>query len=679
MSDDFLKLLREAELSRFYVRLRDELHITRLEHFDHVEPEDLQKIGIDDQSVKTLLKLARKHRIAKKQLSLINKLTLLSVRTSTNCKSHQKSLQGVSAPAASNDGGRSSDVNINESGNRITCLIDLKDLNLGRKLGDGFFGEILEAEWLTPNGRHLQVAVKVLKEERMMERRALSEFLKEVESMQHLYHTNLISLHGVVLSPLLIVTELAPLGNLQDFLRKQCRQISILEIWNWAMQVLSGMEYLHSQRYIHRELSSRTILLVSKSTIKLGEFKLMVPLPPNEHYWIMPNGQKITWPLTAPECLTSKKFSYASDIWMFGVILWELFTFGEIPWKGLTGTQIAQKIIEGKCLIQPEACPCEVYGFIRKCWCAHPEKRPAVQEIFRCVLMTSLRFIRTNAKLRKGTKISPSCVSKFLHIDRKIPLQPFRTSPNSRENSQRQRCWLPDADLKKFSSAVQKQFNKSKQIGQQFDSNLQLAPDRGSPSRLLENSVPTVSEAFCSDEILIDINASNENIAHHHEVFAPAKPKLPKEKSESEDQGLSFFKSQLPMDQPPRILPPLPTAPPPALTRKSSRKVIEKPVTTYLCRSLPSTPPYDLLRGVSSQSNFSETVATLSELVPGAPADYVWKALNYTDGNVSDAEKLLKIEQLVKLGLGSQSKCKNILTLTNWNLEAAASALLGSS
>ncbi|XP_061204802.1 activated CDC42 kinase 1 isoform X5 [Neopsephotus bourkii] len=367
-TDWLLELLTELQLQQYFLRIRDELNVTRLSHFEYVKNEDLEKIGMGRPGQRRLWEAVKRRKAMCKRKSWMSKVFSGKRPESELPPQPQSTFRKPPTPPPPEAGGQHS----------LTCLVRERDLSIFEKLGDGSFGVVRRGEWCTPAGKTLDVAVKCLKTDVLSQPEALDDFIREVNAMHSLDHRNLIRLYGVVLShPMKMVTELAPLGSLLDRLRKNQGHFLISTLCQYAIQVAKGMAYLESKRFIHRDLAARNILLASNELVKIGDFGLMRALPKNDDHYVMQEHRKVPFAWCAPESLKTRTFSHASDTWMFGVTLWEMFTYGQEPWIGLNGSQILHKIDkEGERLPRPEDCPQDIYNVMLQCWAHKPEDRP---------------------------------------------------------------------------------------------------------------------------------------------------------------------------------------------------------------------------------------------------------------------------------------------------------------
>ncbi|MFT7796618.1 activated CDC42 kinase 1 isoform X1 [Arapaima gigas] len=386
-----LELLMEVQLEQYFLRVRDELNVTRLSHFDYVKNEDLEKIGMGRPGQRRLWEAVRRRKALCKRKSWMSKVF-----------SGKRPDGDFQARPAITFCKPSSTLPTSECQQQaLTCLISDKDLVLFEKLGDGSFGVVKRGEWLAPTGKVLSVAVKCLKTDVLTQPDALDDFIREVNAMHSLDHQNLIRLYGVVLThPMKMVTELAPLGSLLDRLRKTQGLFLISTLCQYAIQIASGMGYLESRRFIHRDLAARNILLASNDLVKIGDFGLMRALPNNDDHYVMQEHRKVpfAWCVCAPESLKTRTFSHASDTWMFGVTLWEMYTYGQEPWLGLNGSQILHKMDkEGERLPKPEHCPQDIYNVMLQCWAQKPDDRPtfmALREFLVETMPTDMRALQ---------------------------------------------------------------------------------------------------------------------------------------------------------------------------------------------------------------------------------------------------------------------------------------------
>ncbi|XP_059056957.1 activated Cdc42 kinase Ack [Achroia grisella] len=367
------EILRNVQLEQFYLPIRDQLQITRLAHFDYVHADDLERIGISKPGIRRLFDAVRKKKLLLWNRKFWNKL----FGSSSSSVSREKTDLPVKP--------------IQQTEQRTTCIILEKDIILHNELGNGSFGVVKKGEWKVSNqpAQTIPVAVKVLKADAFSQPGIYDDFRREVEAMHSLNHPNLIKLHGVVFHPLMMVCELAPMGALLDYIRSQNGKVSLNYISKWSSQVAAGMAHLENNRFLHRDLACRNILLSTLELVKIGDFGLMRALPDADDCYVMSERRRVPFPWCAPESLRSRQFSHASDVWMFAVALWEMYTFGEEPWIGLNGSEILRLIVrDGQRLAAPNACPPDVYMLMMQCWDLIPKERPTFAGI--------LRYMETN-------------------------------------------------------------------------------------------------------------------------------------------------------------------------------------------------------------------------------------------------------------------------------------------
>ncbi|XP_044241541.1 tyrosine-protein kinase Srms [Ursus arctos] len=241
---------------------------------------------------------------------------------------------------------------------------------LRRKLGEGYFGEVWEGLWLGS----APVAVKVIKSAYTK----LADLSKEIQTLKSLRHERLIRLHAVCSTgqPVYIVTELMRKGNLQAFLgTPEGRALGLPLLLSFACQVAEGMSYLEERRIVHRDLAARNVLVGDDLACKVADFGLARLL--KDDVYSPSSGSKIPVKWTAPEAASYRIYSPKSDVWSFGVLLYEVFTYGQCPYEGLSNHETLQQVTRGYRLPRPASCPAEVYTLMLECWRGSPEERPA--------------------------------------------------------------------------------------------------------------------------------------------------------------------------------------------------------------------------------------------------------------------------------------------------------------
>ncbi|XP_003340173.1 tyrosine-protein kinase ABL2 isoform X2 [Monodelphis domestica] len=293
------------------------------------------------------------------------------------------------------------------------------DITMKHKLGGGQYGEVYVGVWKKYS---LTVAVKTLKEDTM----EVEEFLKEAAVMKEIKHPNLVQLLGVCTlePPFYIVTEYMPYGNLLDYLRECNREeVSAVVLLYMATQISSAMEYLEKKNFIHRDLAARNCLVGENHVVKVADFGLS-RLMTGDTYTAHA-GAKFPIKWTAPESLAYNTFSIKSDVWAFGVLLWEIATYGMSPYPGIDLSQVYDLLEKGYRMEQPEGCPPKVYELMRACWKWSPSDRPSFAETHQAFeTMFHDSSISEEVAEELGRTASSSSIVPYLP---RLPLLPSKT------------------------------------------------------------------------------------------------------------------------------------------------------------------------------------------------------------------------------------------------------------
>ncbi|KAG9488632.1 fibroblast growth factor receptor 1 isoform X2 [Eleutherodactylus coqui] len=285
-------------------------------------------------------------------------------------------------------------------------------LILGKPLGEGCFGQVVMAEAMgldkeKPN-KVTKVAVKMLKSD--ASEKDLSDLISEMEMMKMIgKHKNIINLLGACTQdgPLYVIVEYASKGNLREYLRARrppgmeycynpiCAPdelLSFKDLVSCAYQVARGMEYLASKKCIHRDLAARNVLVTEDNVMKIADFGLARDIHHIDYYKKTTNGRlPVKW--MAPEALFDRIYTHQSDVWSFGVLLWEIFTLGGSPYPGVPMEELFKLLKEGHRMDKPTNCTNELYMMMRDCWHAVPSQRPTfvqlVEDLDRIVALSS--------------------------------------------------------------------------------------------------------------------------------------------------------------------------------------------------------------------------------------------------------------------------------------------------
>ncbi|XP_059409555.1 receptor tyrosine-protein kinase erbB-4-like [Carassius carassius] len=265
----------------------------------------------------------------------------------------------------------------NQAQLRILKETELKRVKI---LGIGAFGTVYKGIWV-PEGETVKipVAIKILNESTGP--KANVEFMDEALIMASMEHPHLVRLLGVCFSPTIqLVTQLMPHGCLLDYVHEHQENIGSQLLLNWCVQIAKGMMYLEERRLVHRDLAARNVLVKSPNHIKITDFGLARLLETDKKEYSADGGKMpIKW--MALECIHYRKFTHQSDVWSYGVTIWELMTFGGKPYDGIPTRDIPDILEKGERLPQPPICTIDVYMVMVKCWMIDADSRPRFKEL----------------------------------------------------------------------------------------------------------------------------------------------------------------------------------------------------------------------------------------------------------------------------------------------------------
>ncbi|XP_050314293.1 fibroblast growth factor receptor homolog 1-like isoform X2 [Anthonomus grandis grandis] len=274
-------------------------------------------------------------------------------------------------------------------------------LLLGKNLGEGAFGKVVKGEAINlvkPDTR-VTVAVKMLKDGH--NDNEMMDLVSEMEMMKVIgKNINIINLIGCCTQggPLYVIVEYAPYGNLRDFLRehrpssggyeiaigseqKEKKTLTQKDLVSFAYQVARGMEYLASRRCIHRDLAARNVLVSDDYVLKIADFGLARDIHCNDYYRKKTDGRlPVKW--MAPEALFHRVYTTQSDVWSYGILLWEIMTLGGTPYPSVPSVEkLFQLLRNGHRMEKPPCCSLEIYMLMRECWSYQPNERPIFAEL----------------------------------------------------------------------------------------------------------------------------------------------------------------------------------------------------------------------------------------------------------------------------------------------------------
>ncbi|XP_034512491.1 tyrosine-protein kinase Fer isoform X3 [Ailuropoda melanoleuca] len=254
-------------------------------------------------------------------------------------------------------------------------VLNHEDVTLGELLGKGNFGEVYKGILKDKTA----VAVKTCKEDLPQELKI--KFLQEAKILKQYDHPNIVKLIGVCTQrqPIYIIMELVPGGDFLSFLRKKKDEIKLKQLVKFSLDAASGMSYLESKNCIHRDLAARNCLVGENNVLKISDFGMSRQEDGGVYSSSGLKQIPIKW--TAPEALNYGRYSSESDVWSFGILLWETFSLGVCPYPGMTNQQAREQVERGYRMSAPQHCPEDIFKIMTKCWDYKPENRPKFSEL----------------------------------------------------------------------------------------------------------------------------------------------------------------------------------------------------------------------------------------------------------------------------------------------------------
>ncbi|XP_037120738.1 focal adhesion kinase 1-like isoform X9 [Syngnathus acus] len=270
-------------------------------------------------------------------------------------------------------------------------------IELGCCIGEGQFGDVHQGVYNIPDKPALAVAIKTCKN--CTSDSVREKFLQEALTMRQFDHPHIVKLIGVITeNPVWIIMELCTLGELRSFLQVRKYSLDLATLILFAYQLSTALAYLESKRFVHRDIAARNVLVSSIDCVMLGDFGLSRYMEDSSYYKASKGKLPIKW--MAPESINFRRFTSASDVWMFGVCMWEILMYGIKPFQGVKNNDVIGRIENGERLAMPPQCPPTLYSLMTKCWSYDPSKRPRFTE-----LKTQLSTILEEEKVQQEERL----------------------------------------------------------------------------------------------------------------------------------------------------------------------------------------------------------------------------------------------------------------------------------
>ncbi|KAM4552520.1 ephrin type-B receptor 3 [Odontesthes bonariensis] len=306
--------------------------------------------------------------------------------------------------------------------------IDISCVKIEEVIGAGEFGEVCRGRLKQPGRREMVVAIKTLKAGYTERQRR--DFLAEASIMGQFDHPNVIRLEGVLTRscPVLIITEFMENGALDSFLRLNDGRFTMTQLVGMLRGIAAGMKYLSDMNYVHRDLAARNILVNSNLVCKVSDFGLSRFLDDTsaDPTYTSSLGGKIPIRWTAPEAIAFRKFTSASDVWSYGIVMWEIVSYGERPYWDMSNQDVMTAVEQDYRLPPPMDCPMVLHQLMLECWMKERNLRPK----FSRIVSTLDKLLRNAASLKVVTS---TYSGDLLRLGGTLPGHNRKSPDNSQE------------------------------------------------------------------------------------------------------------------------------------------------------------------------------------------------------------------------------------------------------
>ncbi|XP_023150653.1 ephrin type-B receptor 3 [Amphiprion ocellaris] len=306
--------------------------------------------------------------------------------------------------------------------------IDISCVKIEEVIGAGEFGEVCRGRLKQPGRREMVVAIKTLKAGYTERQRR--DFLAEASIMGQFDHPNVIRLEGVLTRscPVLIITEFMENGALDSFLRLNDGRFTMTQLVGMLRGIAAGMKYLSDMNYVHRDLAARNILVNSNLVCKVSDFGLSRFLDDTsaDPTYTSSLGGKIPIRWTAPEAIAFRKFTSASDVWSYGIVMWEVVSYGERPYWDMSNQDVMTAVEQDYRLPPPMDCPMVLHQLMLECWMKERNLRPK----FSRIVSTLDKLLRNAASLKVVTS---TYSGDLLRLGGTLPGHNRKSPDNSQE------------------------------------------------------------------------------------------------------------------------------------------------------------------------------------------------------------------------------------------------------